>query len=243
MRRAVWQARPVGTTWPDYSLLSADASAIDGLEEHLVGLHLTPWPPATPVTDLDSSEALTEVTSLPCLAAYHRVGWPGTSPTTWLRTSVADRLDEVAALLPARFSLAIYDGWRSIETIRSLYAHYYFPGSTLEPGYLAAPDTDAVPPHRTGAAVDLTLTFDGHPLSLGTPFDEFSPRAHLWSLADAPGTPTARVAARLRRLLHASMAALDFEPFAEEWWHYSWGDTDWATARDWSGAVFGPISP
>lgn len=205
-----------------------------------MGLRLDSWPPALPVTDFDSTEALAEVTSLRCLAAYHSVGWAGTDPTTWLRASVAQRLEEVAALLPQRFGLAIYDGWRSIETIRALYGHYYFPGSTLEPGYLAVPDTDVVPPHLTGGAVDLTLTFDGRPLSLGTPFDEFSRRAHLWSLES---DPTAGVAARLRRLLHDAMVALDFEPFAEEWWHYSWGDADWAAARGWTDPVFGPINP
>ena len=229
----------MGATWPDYSKLSVEPSTVDGLDHHVAGLEPATFPASAPA-DPDPNDALVEVTSLPCLAAYHSVGWTGTSPTTWLRTEVARRLDEVAKLLPDRFGLAIYDGWRSIDTIRALYAHYYFPGSTLEPGYLAVPDTDAIPPHLTGGAVDLTLTFDGQPLSLGTPFDEFSPRAHLWSL-DAD--PNAGVAAPLRRLLHDSMVALDFEPFSEEWWHYSWGDADWAASRARIGPMFGPISP
>ncbi len=117
--------------------------------------------------------------------AYRATGWPGTADEVWLRPTVVDRLVAARAALPSGFGLAIYDGWRSPETVRALYAHYYGTGSTLEPGFLADPDRPGPPPpHLTGAAVDLTLTWSGHALSLGTPFDEFSDRAHLASLSE-----------------------------------------------------------
>jgi zinc D-Ala-D-Ala dipeptidase len=168
------------------------------------------------------NEALVDVTDrFVCVGCYHRAGWPGTSERTWLRSGVADRLAVVEAGLPDGFGLAIFDGWRSEETIRALYAHFYGPGSTLEPGYLADPNAGDDPPHLTGGAVDLTLTWDGNPLSLGTPFDEFTPRAHLRALEAAPDDSPDALDRDLRRLLCAAMTDAGLAPYSEEWWHYS----------------------
>ncbi|MFN8050608.1 MAG: M15 family metallopeptidase [Acidimicrobiales bacterium] len=176
---------------------------------------------------------------LRCLACYHAADWPGTSATTWLRAGVVRRLADIESRLPSGFGLAIFDGWRSMETVRALYAHYYGPGSTLEPGYLADPDAAGVPPHLTGGAVDLTLSWQGVPLSLGTAFDEFTPRA----AADALELGEETVDRDLRRFLRDVMTTAGFAPYAEEWWHFSWGDDDWAR---WSGAdsaLYGATAP
>lgn len=175
--------------------------------------------------------------------AYRATGWPGTADEVWLRPTVVGRLVAARAALPSGFGLAIYDGWRSPETVRALYAHYYGNGSTLEPGFLADPDRPGPPPpHLTGAAVDLTLTWSGHALSLGTPFDEFSDRAHLASLEAADEGPD-RVARDLRRVLHAAMTGAGFAPFDAEWWHFSWGDDDWARWWGLDRAFFGVTEP
>jgi len=176
---------------------------------------------------------------LPCLSAYRAAGWAGTASTTWLRSSVVERLVAVHEALPSGFGLAVFDGWRSPETIRALWNHYYGPGSQLEPGFLADPDGDGDPPHLTGGAVDLTLTWRGAPLSLGTPFDEFSTRAHLRALEDAGPEPDRS----LRRLLHHAVVAQGFVPFAQEWWHVSFGDQDWAAATGAPAARYGPTAP
>ena len=68
--------------------------------------------------------------------------------------------------------------------------------------------------HTDGVAVDLTLVAaDGAELDLGTPFDEFSQRAHMMN-ASAP------VLAR-RLQLRDAMVAARFAPYANEWWHFS----------------------
>ena len=188
----------------------------------------------------DPDAPLVEVTAMACLASYHAVGWPGTTTTTWLRAAVIDRLAAIDRSLPAGWGLAIFDGWRSRVTISALWDHYYFPGSMLEPGYLADPTSPHTPPHLTGGAVDLTLAWNGQALALGTPFDEFSPRAHLWALEDDLAAGPSRP---LRRTLHDLMAAAGFCPFAEEWWHYSWGDEDWCDSRGWTGPAFGATQP
>ena len=187
-----------------------------------------------------------------CINCYFGAGWAGTSPTTWLRLGVVHRLIELASGLPDGFGLAIFDGWRSPTTVRALYAHYYGPGSTLEPGFLADPDAEDLdatppppPPHGTGGAVDLTLSWRGTPLSLGTPFDEFTARAHLTALEEAPGgadeSPDA-LDRDLRRLLHAVMTDAGFAAYDQEWWHFSYGDHAWAAATG-AAVLYGTTAP
>lgn len=184
---------------------------------------------------------------LTCLNCYHAAGWAGTSATTWLRLGVVTRLLELD--LPDGFGLALFDGWRSPTTVAALYDHYYGPGSTLEAGYLADPAADpgdsgrtGPPPHLTGGAVDLTLTWNGTPLSLGTPFDEFTPRAHLAAL-EAADDGADRLDRDLRRLLHAVMVDAGFAPYDHEWWHFSYGDAAWASWHGRSTALYGATSP
>ncbi len=182
---------------------------------------------------------LTEGPRLRLLNLYRRDGWAGTSDAVWLRAGVADRLLAAAASLPDGWGLAVFDGWRSPVTVRALYEHFYGPGSTLPPGFLADPDDpDRVPPHTTGAAVDVTLTWQGTALALGTVFDDFTPAAHLRSLEDSDDPSRA-----LRRLLHAHLAPQGFVGLAEEWWHVSYGDQHWAAVTGELSAPYGPTSP
>lgn len=229
--------------------IELDVSAVPPFPAGSVAQNGGRRPDSAPQNGFDtvaSDEPLVEVGErIPCVNCYHRAGWAGTSPTTWLRASVVERLAAVTTHLPPGFGLAVFDGWRAPETVRALYAHYYGPGSTLEAGYLANPDEDrdGPPPHLTGGAVDLTLTWHGAPLSLGTPFDEFSPRAHLDALEEAPeGTPDA-LDRDLRRVLTAAMVEAGFAPYAQEWWHFAHGDDEWARWAGAASALYGATSP
>ena len=226
---------------PSYDHLSTDPTTIAGLARP----GSTPPIPVPPVVDdgaiviIECGEPLVAVTSIGCVNGYRAVGWVGTDDVVRLRARVIEKLRAVEAALPGGFGLAIYDGWRSPVTVRALYEHYYGTDSTLEPGFLADPDDETVaPPHQTGGAVDLTLAWKGTPLSLGTAFDDFTPRAHLRALENEPG-----LARDLRRLLHHALGAEGFVPFDQEWWHYSWGDQAWAAATGAGHAIYGAVNP
>lgn len=228
----------------DYSSFSqrpmASGVTLDG-EPPAIELRV---PSTEPVATYDNGEELVDAgRDLLCLGCYHVMGWPGTSPTTYLRLGIVTRLLEIQMELPDGFGLAIFDGWRSIDTVRALYAHYYGPGSTLEPGYLAEPDDDVTPPHLTGGAVDLTLTWQGVPLELGSPFDEFTPRSHLLALERTDLTPEQQLDRDLRRLLHTVMTDGGFAPYADEWWHYSLGDEAWAHHANARATLYGGTAP
>ncbi len=195
----------------------------------------------------DTGEPLVELRAGPRLALlnlYHRDGWAGTDERVWLREGVATRLAGAAHALPEGFGLAVFDGWRSPATVRTLYEHFYGPGSTLPPGFLADPDDpDVVPPHTTGAAVDVTLTWKGTALALGTVFDDFTDAAHLCSLEHLAPTDRTGPSKALRRLLHDRLGAQGFVGMAEEWWHVSWGDQHWSSVRGRETAPYGPTAP
>ena len=69
--------------------------------------------------------------------------------------------------------------------------------------------------HSRGSTVDLTLTRDGIPLEMGTPFDFFDERSH----TEHPATRDA--ALRNRRLLRTIMESAGFQNYTQEWWHYT----------------------
>ena len=83
----------------------------------------------------------------------------------------------------------------------------------------------------------------GVPLSLGTPFDEFTPRAHLTALDDVPDDHPDALDRDLRRLLFDSMTEAGFAPYAQEWWHFSYGDRDWARWHGRSEELYGATAP
>jgi D-alanyl-D-alanine dipeptidase len=105
----------------------------------------------------------------------------------WLRAEALQRLQSAARSLPTGFGLAIFDGWRPLDLQQELFDAL---GKELDSGMAVAPatsDTAAPPPHLTGGAVDLTLTWQGEPVALGTEFDEFTSSTPLKAFENAPG--------------------------------------------------------
>jgi D-alanyl-D-alanine dipeptidase len=216
-------------------------------------------PPLEPLAVLDGQEVTVEECGEPlvelddevrCLNLYRVDGWAGVPERTWVRAGVLERLVFAQSLLPDGFTLAAFDGWRSTDTVRALYDHFYGPGSTLAPGFLADPDDPTVvPPHLTGAAADLTLAWQGTALALGTHFDDFTERSWVHSLEVAARSSAGRddlppePDRSLRRLLHAVMRAAGFVGMREEWWHFSYGDQRWAEAERQPRAIYGPARP
>jgi len=159
------------------------------------------------------------------LAAYWHEGWPFSRPTAWLRPGAANALYRAADDLPKEFGLAVWDAWRDPQLQAVLHDTVY-QDSTLAPGFVTRPDPDPArcPPHASGGTVDLTLTWRGVPLSLGTSFDAFVPAAA--AAAFEPDGP--RRDRDLRRRLAAAMGGAGFVVHPQEWWHWEYGTRFWA---------------
>lgn len=100
--------------------------------------------------------------------------------------------------------------------------------------YIAAPD---VAGHPTGGAVDvLVVGPDGRIWDMGTPPHGLTEDSYVFS------PYTEESAYRRRMILRRAMMVGGFAPFDGEWWHFSYGDREWAAWRKKAAAFYGPVA-
>ena len=122
-------------------------------------------------------------------------------------------------------SLLVFDGYRPQRAVDhfvewgadladTLNKAAYYPNvpkaELFERGYIAERSG-----HSRGSTVDLTLTRDGLPLDMGTPFDFFDELSHTENPAITPEAMANRM------LLRDIMTAAGFRNYVNEWWHYT----------------------
>lgn len=176
------------------------------------------------------------------------------APACILTRQAADALAHVAAAVePAGYRLMVWECYRPARAVASFVQWALGPDETMKAefyprvpkselfqrGYIASRSR-----HSAGSTVDVTLVpkdltappvfAEGAPLvdciapygtrfvdggiDMGTGYDCFDARAH----GDAAGiSDTAKTN---RKLLTDAMSAAGFEPYAEEWWHFSLKD-------------------
>lgn len=174
-------------------------------------------------------------------ASYLSQGLEGALDRCFVRQGVWTRLQKVLEPLPERYSLLIFDGLRPLSVQRAIYEQFKAVIQLERPGisgvelelmldeFVARPvKRGARPaPHTTGGAVDLTLCVDGKPLDMGTGFDDLTSLAHTdWF--EGAKTGVELEIRNQRRLLYHVMEAAGFANYGCEWWHYSYGDRQWA---------------
>ena len=88
--------------------------------------------------------------------------------------------------------------------------------------FVARPD---VAGHPAGAAIDITLvTLDGDDVDMGTKIADYSDEDKIKTYASG----LTDVQVDNRKVLHDAMISEGFAPFYGEWWHFSYGDREWA---------------
>jgi len=133
--------------------------------------------------------------------------------------------------------------------------------------FVSFPSKDiALPaPHNTGGAVDLTLVDEkGNDIQMGTDFDEFHVKSYTDHFSDKKGFFPRRgklifknksrselhsvVSAGLEAIFHQNRMLLKkvledvgFVNYHEEWWHFSYGDQEWARQNGLNQAVYGSM--
>jgi len=191
-----------------------------------------PFPPCLEPINTGQRMVPVEGVRTRVMSAYWHTNWPAALPATLLREGASHRLTHAVALLPKGFGVAVWDAWRDSRLQQRLYDTAYS-DPHLAPGFVNPPSQDPrLPsPHSTGGTVDLTLTWNNHPLALGTGFDEFVPAANARSLEDvAEGGPEV-LARDLRRLLRSVMVEAGFVQLSYEWWHFEYGTRLWAAVN------------
>ena len=176
--------------------------------------------------------------------SYHKQGLPGAMTVCLLRETLARKLAQAVNRLPPEYSILIFDALRPLPVQKAIYDQFKArilrerPQASPAEVELILDDFVARPvkrlhrpaPHTTGGAVDLTLCKNGVPLDMGTGFDDFTGLAHTHALEkDCPYTlETARDD---RRLLYNLMASVGLVNYECEWWHYAYGERQWAARR------------
>lgn len=187
-------------------------------------------------------------------AVYAEAGIRGALTTCYLRADVITRLQHAAAHIAASgLQLVILDGWRPPAVQQALYLdifeqvrrdHPHDNEATLHRRtreFVSPPSEDPQrpSPHLTGGSVDVTLCDPGgRLLDMGSAFDEPTPRSY----SDAYEHQDTPIRAR-RRLLYQAMTGAGFTHLPAEWWHFDYGNQNWAYYARKPHAIFGPAYP
>jgi D-alanyl-D-alanine dipeptidase len=132
--------------------------------------------------------------------------------TLFLQEMVATRLARVNSGLRGRGTrIKVWDAYRPHSVQRRMWQ------LVPDERYVANPEKGSN--HNRGCAVDVTLTdASGLELTMPTPFDDFSERAHIaYSRLGAAESAN-------RRTLQEAMKAESFVPLPTEWWHFDASD-------------------
>ena len=116
--------------------------------------------------------------------------------------------DQRSSFEKAKKELGFF-GRTNLETLTRIYSS------------IATSDTSG---HSTGGAVDLLIVnAQGVPLDFGTEMHALGQNSHAYSsfISDT--------AAVNRKLLRCIMQEAGFAPYDNEWWHFSYGDREWAS--------------
>ncbi|MBE5893033.1 MAG: hypothetical protein E7286_06590 [Lachnospiraceae bacterium] len=149
-------------------------------------------------------------------------------------------------MLPEGLFLRVWDAWRPFALQEELY-HVYGAQILESQGLtnasfeekqqaisqfvsLPRPERDCPPLHTTGGAVDVTLIDAlGNELDMGTAFDSFSEKsASYFYEHEQTGEEEIR---NRRRILRNVMCSVGFTCLDSEWWHYDYGNREWARQR------------
>jgi D-alanyl-D-alanine dipeptidase len=179
---------------------------------------------------------------------YYHMGLTDAVPECYVRKDVLRRLVAASKSLPNGNRLVILDAWRPVALQKAFFEtfieelHQTHPRAsqreleTMATAFVAHPNASErrPSPHLTGGAVDLTLVDeDGMLMEMGTEFDEtvsasftryYEEKIERGEILNEAEWRCARN----RRVLFHAMTAAGFTNFANEWWHFDYGNQLWA---------------
>lgn len=176
---------------------------------------------------------------------------------THMRKSVYEKLQAAQALLPKGLRFCLYEGYRSLALQKILFDARFEKVKRTHPTWsesqifdettkLISPiinkdGSDNVPPHSTGAAVDVyLLNAQGERLDMGIHPKDWM-QDHDGSLSLTASTKISLVAQQNRAIMNHALAAVGFVNYPTEYWHWSYGDRYWAYFMKKPHAIYGTV--
>lgn len=226
------------------------------------------WDAVRRISIEDNGEDLVPISLLPekilVRSEYFVQGLRGAMPECFLRRGVFLKLAEASEKLPSGYRFVVFDGWRSPFLQKNLFhilkeeiagAYPDIPEEDLKSRvcqYVALPSVgqDSPSPHITGGSVDLSIVNEkGLLLNMGSGFDDtsiLSQTAYFEKLAGKHRelSRDENEILRNRRFLFNLMTGVGFTNYSDEWWHYDYGNQNWAWVINMdSPAMYGKIYP
>ncbi len=174
-----------------------------------------------------------------------------------LRRSVVEKLRKAQHALQdiEGWKIKIWDGFRLQKTQQRIYDDYYKKVKKENPTWSdgqinaevikfvspANTNPNAPAPHNTGGAVDLTLVDkNGNEIEMGTDYDDFTEKARTnYYATTGANHELAQTFHRNRLLLKNILEATGLSNDPLEWWHFSYGDQEWAERTNYQHAIYG----
>ncbi|QQR68367.1 MAG: D-alanyl-D-alanine carboxypeptidase family protein [Alphaproteobacteria bacterium] len=173
---------------------------------------------------------------------------PYTGKSIYVREGVAHKLQGaqkfLASILP-HGQLEIVYGYRHLNIQKTIYdkihaevcaKHPHLPEEEVKERvhfYIAVPEVSG---HPTGGAVDVRVRIGERLVDMGTEAHDFVPESYALSPF------ISKDAWHNRQLLRIAMTSVGFAPFDGEWWHFSYGDREWAKYYGRSHAIYSQIA-
>jgi D-alanyl-D-alanine dipeptidase len=176
---------------------------------------------------------------------------PSDMNMAFVRKEVFNRLQRANSLLPNGYGLCVREGLRSLSVQTSYFEEYQNQLKQEHPAwdairirneaskFVASPD--AIPPHTTGAAVDLTIEKIGvGPIDMGTLVNDDPGASRDACFTNAENI--SEITKTNRKLLMDVMSQCGFINYPTEWWHWSYGDRYWAFTLGKPFALYGAVN-
>lgn len=163
-----------------------------------------------------------------------------------VRKSVFNKLQNIQRQLDPNMQLLVVEGYRPPGYQEAYYLKELLGQFRINPSlefnllleqthqFVALP---SVAGHPTGGAIDLTLACAGEEVDMGGEIANFS----FPELLPTYSRFITSEQVKWRIVLHDLMIAEGFAPFYGEWWHFSYGDREWAAFYDQPEAIYSPI--
>jgi len=165
-----------------------------------------------------------------------------TGSSIYAREEVYKKLQNTAILLQTKLpgcKLEIVYGYRALSIQKKLFNQIYSEFKAVKSQIkrmeavhrlIAVPKVSG---HPTGGAVDIQiLDIKGVPLNFGTKIWEFTKNSYSFSPF------ISKKAWKNRQILREIMIQNNFAPFDGEWWHFSFGDREWARYYNKKQAIY-----
>ncbi len=206
----------------------------------------------------DNNEPLVDLTKQSTIAYGPSPEIPNNTSYTYLRKTVYDKLKEANEQLPKGMNICLYEGCRSLELQEMIFDEHHENIQSRHPDWslddifnetikLVSPVTNKdgsqnIPPHSTGAAIDVYLIDDeGRAFDMGIhPKDWMQDKDGVLSFTDSNLISDA--AKINRRIMSHVLSNAGFVNYPTEYWHWSYGDRYWAFVKNQPVAIYGSKS-